>query len=144
MNPPKFFAELKRRNVYRAAAAYGAMSWLLIQIATQVFPFFEIPHSTVRFVVVALVVGFPIAMLVAWLYQLTPEGFVREEEVDPAMRKGLGRKMDFVVIGVLLLVIAMLIYQRLPFRSLAGETIPKKSDFLLRKAAGATRRLAWN
>ena len=131
MNPKEFFAELRRRNVYRAAAAYGAMSWLLIQIATQVFPFFEIPNSTVRFVVVALVVGFPIAMLVAWLYQLTPEGFVREEEVDPVTRKGLGRKMDFVIIGVLLLVIAMLVYQRLPFRSLAGETIPQKSIAVL-------------
>jgi TolB-like protein/Flp pilus assembly protein TadD len=131
VEPQKFFAELKRRNVYRAAVAYGAASWLLIQIATQVFPFFEIPNSTVRFVVVALVVGFPIAMLVAWLYQLTPEGFVREDEVDPALRKGLGRKMDFVVIGVLLLVIAMLIYGRLPFRSLAGETIPKKSIAVL-------------
>jgi hypothetical protein len=107
VNLANFFAELKRRNVYRAAAAYGAMSWLLIQITTQVFPFFEIPNSTVRFVVVALIVGFPIAMLVAWLYQLTPEGFVREEEVDPATRKGLGRKMDFVIIGVLLLVIAI-------------------------------------
>src|SRR5207249_10761478 len=71
------------------------------------------------------------AMLVAWHYHLTPEGFVSEEEFDPAMRKGLGRKMDFVVIGVLLLVIAMLIYQRLPFRSLAGETIPKKSIAVL-------------
>src|SRR5438105_7840524 len=131
MNPRDFFAELKRRNVYRAAAAYGAMSWLLIQIATQVFPFFEIPNSTVRFVVVALIIGFPIAMLVAWLYELTPEGFVREEEVDPATRKGLGRKMDFVIIGVLLLVIAMLVYQRLPFRNLAGETIPKKSVAVL-------------
>jgi TolB-like protein/Tfp pilus assembly protein PilF len=126
-----FFIELRRRNVYRAAAAYGAMSWLLIQIATQVFPFFEIPNSTVRFVVVALIVGFPIAMLVAWLYELTPGGFVREEDVDPATRKGLGRKMDFVIIGVLLLVIAMLVYERLPFRSLAGETIPTKSIAVL-------------
>ena len=128
---PKISRRAKPRNVYRAAAAYGAMSWLLIQIATQVFPFFEIPNSSVRFVVVALVVGFPIAMLVAWLYQLTPEGFVREEEVDPVTRKGLGRKMDFVIIGVLLLVIAMLVYQRLPFRSLAGETIPQKSIAVL-------------
>ena len=104
---------------------------MLIQISTQVFPFFEIPNSTVRFVVVALVVGFPIAMLVAWLYELTPEGFVREEEVDPAKRKGLGRKMDFVIIGVLLLVIAMLIYERRPFRSVIGETIPQKSIAVL-------------
>src|SRR5947207_15484285 len=114
MDPKNFFAELKRRNVYRAAAAYGAMSWLLIQIATQVFPFFEIPNSTVRFVVVALVVGFPIAMLVAWLYELTPGGFVREEEVDPGTRNGYGRKMDFVIIGVLVLDMRRLIYPRLP------------------------------
>ena len=131
VNPWNFLAELKRRNVYRAAVAYGAVSWLLIQISTQVFPFFEIPNSTVRFVVVALVLGFPIAMLVAWLYELTPEGFVREEEVDPAKRKGLGRKMDFVIIGVLLLVIAMLIYERRPFRSVIGETIPQKSIAVL-------------
>jgi hypothetical protein len=92
MNLKGFFVELRRRQVYRAAAAYGAISWLLIQIATQVFPFFEIPNSTVRFVVIALIVGFPIAMLLAWLYQLTPEGFVREEEIDPRTRKTLGEK----------------------------------------------------
>lgn len=131
MNLRNFFTELKRRNVYRAAAAYGAVSWLLIQIATQVFPFFEIPNSTVRFVVVVLIIGFPIAMLVAWLYELTPAGFVREEDVDPTARKGLSRKMDFVIIGVLLLVIALLIYERRPFRSLAGETIPAKSIAVL-------------
>ncbi len=131
MNLRPFFAELKRRNVYRAAVAYGAVSWLLIQVATQVFPFFDIPNSTVRFVVVALGFGFPIAMLVAWLYELTPGGFVREENVDPVTRKGLGRKMDFAIIGVLLLVIAMLVYQRLPFHSLAGETIPQKSIAVL-------------
>ncbi|HZJ37793.1 MAG TPA: tetratricopeptide repeat protein [Chthoniobacterales bacterium] len=131
MNLKGFFVELRRRQVYRAAAAYGAISWLLIQIATQVFPFFEIPNSTVRFVVIALIVGFPIAMLLAWLYQLTPEGFVREEEIDPRTRKNLGRKMNFVIIGVLLLVIALLIYQRIPFRSVAGETISHKSIAVL-------------
>lgn len=97
MDLRNFFAELKRRNTYRAAAAYGAVGWLLIQIATQVSPFFEIPNSTVRLFVVLLVIGFPVAMLIAWLYELTPAGFVREEEVDPAMRKGLSRKMDFVM-----------------------------------------------
>jgi TolB-like protein/Tfp pilus assembly protein PilF len=111
MHLRKFFAELKRRNVYRAAVLYGMVSWLLIQIATQVFPFFEIPNSTVRFVVIGLVSGFPIAMLVAWLYELTPEGFVRTEDVDPTTRKGMARKWDFVIIGALLLVIVMLIFE---------------------------------
>jgi len=65
VNLPKFFAELKRRHVYRAAVAYGMAAWLLTQVATQVFPFFDIPNSAVRFVIVVLVIGFPIAMLLA-------------------------------------------------------------------------------
>ena len=69
--PKNFFAELKRRNVYRAAVAYGVVAWFLTQLTTQVFPFFEIPNSAVRFVVIALAVGFPIAMLLSWLYEFT-------------------------------------------------------------------------
>jgi hypothetical protein len=65
VNPTNFFAELKRRNVYRAAVAYGVVAWFLTQLTTQVFPFFEIPNSAVRFVVIALAVGFTIAMLLA-------------------------------------------------------------------------------
>jgi hypothetical protein len=67
----KFVTELKRRNVYRAAVAYGVVAWFLTQLTTQVFPFFEIPNSAVRFVVIALAVGFPIAMLLAWVYEFT-------------------------------------------------------------------------
>ncbi len=112
VNFRNFFRELKRRNVYRAAVAYCAVSWLIIQVATQVFPFFEIPNATVRFIILALCIGFPIAMPLAWLYELTPEGFVREEEVDVATRKGLGRQMDFIIIGVLALAVALLLYDR--------------------------------
>jgi TolB-like protein/Tfp pilus assembly protein PilF len=102
-----------------------------VQIATQVFPFFDIPNWVVRFIVVALVVGFPIAMLLSWLYELTPEGLVREEDVKPAVRKSMGRRLDFVIIAILLLVIAMLVYGRLPFRSPTGEAIPEKSVAVL-------------
>src|SRR5438445_8768432 len=69
VNPKNFFGELKRRNVYRAAVAYGVVAWFLTQLTTQVFPFFEIPNSAVRFVIIALAVGFPIAMLLSWLYE---------------------------------------------------------------------------
>src|SRR5438046_8936246 len=65
VNPKNFLTELKRRNVYRAAIAYGVVAWFLTQLTTQVFPFFEITNSAVRFVVIALAVGFPIAMLMA-------------------------------------------------------------------------------
>ena len=78
MNPARFFAELKRRNVYKVAVAYAVVGWLLIQIATQVFPFFEIPNWAVRLVVLVIVVGFPIALVLAWAFELTPEGIRRE------------------------------------------------------------------
>ena len=131
MNLPRFFAELKRRHVYRAAVAYAMVAWLLTQIATQVFPFFDIPNSAVRFVIVALLLGFPIAMALAWIYEFTSKGLVREEDVDPATRKSAGRVFDFAIIGVLLLLIAVLIYGRLPFRSSSGELIPEKSIAVL-------------
>jgi len=133
VNPKNFFGELKRRNVYKVAVAYAVVAWLLIQVATQVFPFFEIPNWGVRLVVLLIVIGFPIALVLAWAFELTPEGIKRTEDVDPkrSIRKSTGRKLDFAIIGVLLLVIAMLIYQRFPFRSETGETIPEKSIAVL-------------
>src|ERR1700694_4165612 len=79
-----FFSELKRRNVYKVAVAYAVVGWLLVQVATQVFPFFEIPNWAVRLVVLAIVIGFPIALVVAWAFELTPEGLKRTEDVDLA------------------------------------------------------------
>ena len=67
MKAANFLTELKRRNVYRAAVAYGVVAWFFTQLTTQVFPFFEIPNSAVRFVVIALAAGFPIAMLLSWV-----------------------------------------------------------------------------
>jgi TolB-like protein/Tfp pilus assembly protein PilF len=135
VNPRNFFGELKRRNVYRAAVAYGVVAWFLTQLTTQVFPFFEIPNSAVRFVVIALAVGFPIAMLLSWLYELTPEGIVRTEDLDPAqarsVQRATGRILDFIIIGVLLLVIAMLIVGRRPFYRQPSESISQKSIAVL-------------
>ena len=84
VNPRQFFAELKRRNVYRVAVAYAVASWLLIQIATQVFPFFEVPNWAVRVVVLLLVLGFPVALILAWAFDLTPEGIKRTEDLEVA------------------------------------------------------------
>ncbi len=135
MNPTNFLTELKRRNVYRAAVAYGIVAWFLTQLTTQVFPFFEIPNSAVRFVVIALAVGFPIAMLLSWLYEFTPEGIVRTEDLHPAQARSIqratGRILDFIIIGVLLLVIAMLIVGRRPFYKQTGESISQKSIAVL-------------
>ena len=135
VNPTNFLTELKRRNVYRAAVAYGVVAWFLTQLTTQVFPFFEIPNSAVRFVVIALAAGFPIAMLLAWVYEFTPEGVVRTEDLHPAQARSAqrvtGRIFDFIIIGALLLVIAMLIVGRLPFYRQTGESISQKSIAVL-------------
>ena len=82
MNSRNFFSELKRRNVYKVAIAYAVVAWLLIQIATQVFPFFEIPNWAVRLVVLAMTAGFPIALIIAWAFELTPEGLERTEDAE--------------------------------------------------------------
>src|SRR5438093_5211004 len=135
VNPTNFLTELKRRNVYRAAVAYGVVAWFLTPLTTQVFPFSEIPNSAVRFVVIALAVGFPIAMLLSWLYEFTPEGIVRTEDVDPvqarSVQRATGRILDFIIIGVLLLVIAMLIVGRRPVYRQTGESISQKSIAVL-------------
>src|SRR6266566_2635459 len=78
-----FFSQLKQRNVVRVAIAYGVTAWLLAQIATQIFPFFEIPNWSVRLFILALVIGFPIALALAWAFEITPEGIVRMEEGVP-------------------------------------------------------------
>ena len=82
MNSSNFFAELKRRNVYKVAVAYAVVGWLLVQVATQVFPFFEIPNWAVRLVVLAIAMGFPVALVIAWAFELTPEGLKRTEDAD--------------------------------------------------------------
>jgi len=82
MKIDNFFAELKRRNVYKVAIAYAVVGWLLIQVATQVFPFFEIPNWGIRLIVLLIAVGFPIALVIAWAFELTPEGIKRAEDVD--------------------------------------------------------------
>lgn len=131
MNPKSFLTELKRRNVYRAAVAYGVVAWFLTQLTTQVFPFFDVPSHAVRFVVIALALGFPIAMLLSWVYEFTPEGVVRTETLDPSQagsaQRITGRILDFIIIGVLLLVIAMLVAGRLPFYKQPGESTSQKS-----------------
>ena len=82
MNRRNFFAELKRRNVYKVAAAYAVVAWLLMQIASQIFPFFEIPNWAIRLVIMLIVLGFPIALVIAWAFELTPEGLKRTEFAD--------------------------------------------------------------
>jgi TolB-like protein/Tfp pilus assembly protein PilF len=134
VDPKKFFGELKRRNVYKVAVAYAIVGWLVVQIATQVFPFLEIPNWVVRLVIVLVAIGFPIALVLAWAFELTPEGIKRTEDVAPneSITRRTGRKLDFLIIAVLLLVIGALVYQRLhPKRATVTSSVPDKSIAVL-------------
>jgi TolB-like protein/Flp pilus assembly protein TadD len=82
MSERNFFTELKRRNVYKVAVAYAAVGWLLIQVATQVFPFLEIPNWAIKLVIVLVLLGFPIALVLAWAFELTPQGIRRAADAD--------------------------------------------------------------
>jgi serine/threonine-protein kinase len=97
MNLRKFFAELKRRNVYKVAIAYAVVAWLLMQIATQVFPFLEIPNWAIRLVIMLIVIGFPIALVIAWAFELTPEGIKRTDEIEPR-RRSRNRAWIYVIV----------------------------------------------
>jgi TolB-like protein/Flp pilus assembly protein TadD len=90
MNPNQFFGELRRRNVYKVAVAYAVVGWLLIQVATQVFPFLEIPNWAIRLIILAIVIGFPVALIIAWAFELTPEGIRRTEDADAAGQRSRG------------------------------------------------------
>src|SRR6266480_2012890 len=99
MNSENFFAELKRRNVYKVAVAYAIVGWLLIQIATQVFPFLEIPNWVVRLVIALVAIGFPIALIIAWAFELTPEGIKRTEDVHlPSESSSKNRTWIYVAV----------------------------------------------
>jgi adenylate cyclase len=77
-----FFAELKRRNVYKVAVAYAVVAWLLLQAASIFFPAFDAPPWVMKVFVLAVALGFPIALVLAWAFELTPEGIKRESEAN--------------------------------------------------------------
>jgi TolB-like protein len=144
---PSVFAELKRRNVYKVAVAYAIVGWLSIQIATQVFPFLEIPNWVVRLVILAVAIGFPIALVIAWAFELTPEGLKRTEDVD-ASGERVPKKRAWIYIVVIGAAISVALFfvgrysasstatsrqDAAPARAEAGtvSTIPQKSIAVL-------------
>jgi TolB-like protein len=113
MKRASFFSELKRRNVYKVAVAYGIVAWLLIQIATATFPVLEIPNWATKLVIAIVVLGFPLALIFAWAFELTPEGIKRTEDVAPgeSITRTTGRKLTVLVSGVALLAVGLLLLQ---------------------------------
>ena len=136
MKIDNFFAELKRRNVYKVAVAYAVVGWVIAQVATQIFPFLEIPNWIVRLVIVLIAIGFPIALVIAWAFEATPEGIKRTEVAD-AMPMATGQKKHawiyVVVIGAAVSV-ALFFLGRYTARNIAGASnreLPPKSIAVL-------------
>src|SRR6476469_1487598 len=122
-----FFSELKRRNVYKVAAAYAVVAWLLIQGASIVLPTFEAPSWTMKVLLVALAVGFPIAVILAWAFEITPEGIKRAEDIEPneSITKNTGRKLVGITIVLAVIAASLLAFQL--FRSNGPASSPNSS-----------------
>src|SRR5687767_3792200 len=97
MDPRNFFAEMKRRNVYKVAVAYAAVGWLIIQIATSTFPVLQIPAWAMRLVVVLVLLGFPLALILAWAYEMTPEG-IKRTATGKSRRARTSRRGGWIVL----------------------------------------------
>ena len=113
------FAELKRRNVIRVGAAYVAVAWLLVQVADTVLPAFELPSGAMKTILIATALGFPVTLVLAWIYELSPKGLRRTDDVPEADKiiPLSGRGLDFTIIGcmsvtILFLVLDNYIWQR--------------------------------
>src|SRR5712692_827389 len=145
VNPKKFFGELKRRNVYKVAAAYAIVAWLLIQGASILFPTFEAPAWVMKVFITAVIFGFPVALIFAWAFEITPEGIKRAEDVDvgKSITHQTGRKLVWTTAVLAVVAIALFAYQVWRSKSTVGSvtsssrseettaSIPKKSIAVL-------------
>jgi len=91
MNPKELFGELKRRNVYKVAVAYVVAGWALSQGIAQVFPVFDVPIWMIRLLVLLIIVGLPVALVLAWTFEITPTGLKRTEAADAAGERSKSR-----------------------------------------------------
>src|SRR3989475_3091278 len=101
MNFGNFFSELKRRNVYKVAVGYAIVGWVIAQIATQIFPFLEIPNWVVRLIIVLIAIGFPIALVIAWAFEATPEGIKRTKIADTMLAVAGQKKHAWIYVVVI-------------------------------------------
>jgi len=135
-----FFAELKRRNVYKVAVAYAVVAWLLIQAASILFPTFEAPPWVMKVFVAVIVLGFPIALVFSWAFEITPEGIKRESEVAPnqSITRRTGRKIVGITVVIAVIAAGLFVFQmirpRLTSKGVASATVnalPEKSVAVL-------------
>ncbi|MEM1371173.1 MAG: adenylyl cyclase, partial [Pseudomonadota bacterium] len=124
----RFFSELKRRNVIRMAALYAVGSWLILQVAEVLAEALDVPDWTLRFILMVLLLGFPLALIFSWVYEITPEGLKKEVDVAPdaSVTTQTAKKLDLAVIGLLVAVLAVVALDRLlPESASVAETAPE-------------------
>src|SRR5580704_5483936 len=129
MDPATFFTELKRRKVYRVAVAYVIVAWLLIQAASILFPTFEAPTWVMKVFVTAVILGFPVALVLAWAFELTPGGIKREEDVQStgSVTPKIGAKWTAIIVGAAVLAAALLAFQFARIRRSSTTELPKQT-----------------
>jgi TolB-like protein/Tfp pilus assembly protein PilF len=127
MKIDNFFAELKRRNVYKVAVAYAVVAWLVIQAASIFLPAFNAPQWATQIIILILVVGFPIALAFSWAFEITPEGIKLESEIEPnkSIARRTGRKIVAVTIALALVAASLFVYQLVRSKS---STTPRQSE----------------
>jgi TolB-like protein/cytochrome c-type biogenesis protein CcmH/NrfG len=138
VNPTNFLTELKRRNVYKVAVAYAVVAWLLIQAASILFPTFEAPPWVMKVFVAVIILGFPIALVFSWAFEITPEGIKRESEVEPgkSITRRTGRKLVAFTAVLAAVAATLFVFQLVRTRSTSSEStaalaIPNKSIAVL-------------
>jgi TolB-like protein/Flp pilus assembly protein TadD len=133
-------SELRRRNVFRVAALYLVAGWVLLQVAELLFGALDVPAWSLRLVLGLLLLGLPLALIFAWVYELTPEGLKREHEVDPndSITRTTGRKINVLIAGLLALAIGLLAWSQLGPRGDRAATVPASDRPAISEPAEAT------
>ena len=138
MKSGNFFGELKRRNVYKVAVAYIVAGWALAQGIAQVFPVFDVPNWAIRLIVLLIIIGFPVALVLSWAFEITPEGIKRTEDVDVTQPHSFGGAWIYIAILGALLSIGLFFLGRYTARESATAAhtesvarIPQKSIAVL-------------
>ena len=111
-----FWNELRRRNVVRVAIAYAVVSWLILQLTDVLIPLLTLPDWVGRLVFLVLVIGFPLALIFAWVFELTPEGIQRDSEVgaNTSANQHTGRRLNFLIVGALVIALGYSVITRAP------------------------------
>jgi TolB-like protein len=130
------FSELKRRNVIRVALAYIVTAWLLLQVSDVVLNNIEAPDWVFQSIMLVLAIGFPIAVLFAWAYEMTPEGLKKERDVDrsESIPPATGRKLDFIIIGMLVVALGYFLWERQSYVAPSGQTASLHSGSMIKRS----------